>query len=271
MKIKFIQPRAEIAPFISIFWIFESSNGLPANDSRMIVPNGTAKIIIPVRNRLYAGIGQNEIETKEEKIHVSGLCDRPTIIKSQSFYTSTIGISLTTIGASKLLPFPMKEFKNSVYSFEDIFGSYGKQLEQRLANTESIDNKIDFVQTMISQLIKQYNRQNSIITFCIREIKRTNGLIRIKDLEKKTGYSKRYLDLLFDNYIGVSPKLLSGITRFNVFYHQWAKSGIPDFYRDLLYEYYFDQSHFIKEFKRFSGHSPKQFDKIGNDFGKLFI
>lgn len=271
MKIKFIKPRAEISSLIDIFWIFESSCGLPENDNRMIVPNGTAKIIIPVKNGLYTQVGQNGIETNEEKIHITGFWDKPTIIRSDNSFTSTIGISLTTTGVYQLLPFTMKELKNSVFSFEELFGSYGKSLQEQLANTENMDKKIDLIQIIIIDLVKRTNRQNPILEFCVREIKRTKGLINVKELERKSGYSKRYLDLLFNEYIGLPPKLLSGIVRFNIFYNQWAKLGIPEFYRDLLYDYYYDQSHFIKEFKRFSGNSPRQFEKIGNDFGKLFI
>lgn len=271
MKIKFIKPRADIAPLIDIFWSFESPAGLPENDSRMIVPNGTAKMIIPLRNSLVTGSTLNEVEAKEEKIHITGLWDKPTIIKSEARFTSTIGISLTTTGASQLLPFPMKELKNTVFSFDEIFGNYGKQIQEQLANTESVEQKLDLIQTTIGQLAKQTNNKNQIVTYCVREIKKANGLIKIKELEKKTGYTKRHLDMLFNDNIGLSPKLLSDITRFNMFYNSWAKHNELNFYKGLLYEYYYDQSHFIKEFKRFSGYTPKQIDKISNDFGKLFV
>lgn len=271
MKIKFIQPRTEISSLIDIFWVFESALGLPGNDGRMIVPNGTAKIIIPLKNNLFTGSISSGIEAEAGKIYITGLCDEPAIISSEETFTSTIGISLSTTGISQLLPFSMGEFKNAVYSFEEIFGNYGKQMQEQLANTASISQKIDLIQTMIFNLARRTNRNNQIVAYCVQEIKKTSGLVKIKHLENKTGYTKRHLDLLFNEHIGLSPKLLSSIVRFNVFYQNWAKGKQLDFYKDLLYDFYYDQSHFIKEFKRFSGYSPTQLNKISNDFGRLFI
>jgi AraC-like DNA-binding protein len=268
MKIEFVKPNPEIAEFIAQFWVFECDFGLPVHDSRIIVPNATSKIIIPLKNSLYTHVNNAEFETKEQKIHFTGLWNKPTVISSTASYTGTIGIDLTAKGSAKLFAFSMKEFKNTIFTFEDIFGSTGANLQEQLANHERIEEKIAFLQIFLADFLKKSKRQNAIFDYCIDEIRMSNGLITIKELERKTGYSKRYLDMIFDDCAGLSPKTLSGIMRFNVFYEQWAAQGVPDFYSEMLYDFYYDQSHFIKEFKRFSGHSPKQFSQIGNDFGK---
>jgi hypothetical protein len=73
MRIEFVKPKQEIAQYIKLFWIFECDFGLPLLDSRIIVPNGTSKIIIPLKNSLYTNINEKEFETKEHKIHLTGL------------------------------------------------------------------------------------------------------------------------------------------------------------------------------------------------------
>jgi AraC-like DNA-binding protein len=271
MKIKFIKPKSEIAQYVDLFWVFECDFGLPVFDSRIVVPNGTSKIIIPLKNSIYTHVNEKEFETKEQKIHLTGLWDKPTVISSHSSYTGTIGIDFTPIGTSALFPFSMKEFKNSIFTFEDIFGNFGQNLQEQLANLEDIEAKTELIQNFIITLLKKTKRQNSIFNYCVNEIKKNKGLLEIKELERKTGYSKRYLDMIFKDCIGISPKTLTGIVRFNVFYYQWSKQGVPDFYTNFLYDFYYDQSHFIKEFKRFSGHTPKQFTSIGNEFGRLFM
>jgi AraC-like DNA-binding protein len=84
------------------------------------------------------------------------------------------------------------------------------------------------------------------------------------------GYSKRYLDMLFKDHLGISPKTYSGIVRFQSFYKLWANTDNTNFYADNVYEMYYDQAHFIKEFKKYTGHSPKQYANLKNDFGKIF-
>ena len=50
MEIEFVEPRAELRPYIESFWIFDGPEGLPADDSSIVVPNGCAKLVIPIEN-----------------------------------------------------------------------------------------------------------------------------------------------------------------------------------------------------------------------------
>ena len=91
----------------------------------------------------------------------------------------------------------------------------------------------------------------------------------IKELERKTGYSRRYLDLLFGEHVGLSPKALAEIFRFQRFYRKCAKGLCYDVLKQELYDYYYDQAHFTKEFKRMTGYSPQKFTlEISNEFGR---
>jgi AraC-like DNA-binding protein len=103
-----------------------------------------------------------------------------------------------------------------------------------------------------------------IVDYAINAITSSHGLIGIRELERKTGYTKRYLDLLFKEHVGIAPKSLSTILRFQHFYKGMENQ------KKNIYDLYYDESHFIKEFKRYTGHSPKRFMGISNDFGRHF-
>ena len=55
MKLKFVNPRHELQPYIESFWVFESPTGFPATDSSIVTPNGCSKLIIPCENSLCFG------------------------------------------------------------------------------------------------------------------------------------------------------------------------------------------------------------------------
>jgi len=94
----------------------------------------------------------------------------------------------------------------------------------------------------------------------------------MKELERKTGYTRRYLDLLFKQHVGLSPKVLARIFRFQKFYQKWAQGLSYDIIMNQLYDHYYDQAHFSKEFKRMTGHSPQAFMvEVSNEFGRRLI
>ena len=47
---------------------------------------------------------------------------------------------------------------------------------------------------------------------------RAHGRMPIKELERLTGYTRRYLNILFKQHVGLPPKVLAGIFRFQMFY-----------------------------------------------------
>jgi methylphosphotriester-DNA--protein-cysteine methyltransferase len=75
--------------------------------------------------------------------------------------------------------------------------------------------------------------------------------------------------VLFKERVGLSPKVLAGIFRFQRFYRKWAEGRSFDLLRDDLYDYYYDQAHFTKEFRKMTGHSPRKFSReVPNEFGR---
>ena len=74
----------------------------------------------------------------------------------------------------------------------------------------------------------------------------------------------------FTDKLGISPKNLSTIIRFKQYYNAVANNAELSFMKNDFYDLYYDQSHFMKEFKRFTGLSYSGFENTTNDFGKLF-
>ena len=128
---------------------------------------------------------------------------------------------------------------------------------------------LDFVQDQLVGLLRKNQRHNVLIEFCVKTLKLADGRMPIRELERRTDYTRRYLDLLFKQHVGFSPKVLAGIFRFQKFYRQWARGVSFTELKKELYDYYYDQAHFTKEFKKMTGYSPRQFtDEISNEFGR---
>jgi len=272
MKIEFnhIEPHNLLKPYIAKMWVFESSGKLPSEDLKLVVPNGNTKLTVTSTNGITASINGKNITSKEGGITLTGLVDVPVIINTEKdIYTETIGIEFNPKGAYRFFQFNFSEAKNNIIQLNDIMGLSGKQLEQQIANTETVMRKIEVMQKfLIKELMR--NTGDLIFEFCVDKIISSEGKITVKELEKKTGYSSRWLNMKFINKIGVSPKNLSSIIRFQECYQAFISENLNDALKNEYYEYYHDQSHFIKNFKHFTGLLPSRVEPSSNDFGRKY-
>jgi methylphosphotriester-DNA--protein-cysteine methyltransferase len=164
----------------------------------------------------------------------------------------------------------MHEITDRIYSFEDLFGAWGTQLQNSIGNVEMPDEKIALLQTALTHLLRGNTKNYSLLDYTIDLLTQSNGMIKIQELAVDTGYSKRYLDMLFKEHIGLSPKSLASILRFQNIYQLLAQDDAAAFLNQDLFAYYYDQAHFIKEFKRFTGYTPQKYTELATEFSRAF-
>ncbi|MCU6340012.1 helix-turn-helix domain-containing protein, partial [Enterobacter quasiroggenkampii] len=87
----------------------------------------------------------------------------------------------------------------------------------------------------------------------------SSGSRRMSDLSQHTGYSSRYIAKVFHEYVGMSPKLFSRIVRFQHVLDALLRSNYEGVMEEMMELGYYDQNHFIKEFKEFSSFTPKKY------------
>jgi AraC-like DNA-binding protein len=270
VRLSFVKPREELRSYIEAFWVFESATGIPLTDRSLAVPNGCSKLIIPYENSL---IGISEDRTgvsREHGLYFVGNRIKATLIHSSVRKTGFIGIEFSPHAAFPLFGIPMHEtVDEKIFDSEVLFGRWGRETRETLCNLEGVDQKVNFIQNELVRLSRRNQRTNTVIEFCVRTLKLAHGRISIKELERKTGYTRRYLDVLFKKHVGLSPKVLAGIFRFQMFYQNWAQGLSYDVLKERLYDHYYDQAHFSKEFKRMTGHPPREFmTDVSNEFGR---
>ena len=270
MNVSFIQPAKQLSPYVALMWIFESRSGVPLADSRLIVPDGRAKIIVPYRNALCAAVTTGLLSAQEHHIFLVGIQTHPTTIASTATDTGTIGVELTPKGLYHLFKLSMHEITDRMISFEEVFGPWGARLQTRVGDADDPLEKIILLQRALTHLLEQNEKEYALLDHTLDLLVRTHGMISIQELAAHLGYTRRYVDRLFQEHVGVSPKSLASILRFQEVYQGWMRHRSASFFRTQWPAYYYDQSHFIKEFKRFTGFTPQQYTAIVNEFGRAF-
>jgi AraC-like DNA-binding protein len=260
-----VTPHPLLSPYIAKMYVFESSGRLPALDRKLIVPNANFKLTLTYRNGIVANIAGNPFIQSENELSLTGLIDCPVILDPQEdSQTGTIVIELNPLGAYRLFHLSYADVKNQIVQMSDLTGNVSKELQSQLAEANALNLKLQLLQNFLIQRLENAV-PDPIYDYCINRIFDSKGLISVAQLEKQTGYSSRWLNTKFSEHLGTGPKNLSEIIRFKQFYH--AYSTVPNLQsvKDQIYQYYYDQSHFLRAFKRFTGFTPTDLQNSRNE------
>ena len=269
MKLSVLRPRAELAPFIQSIWAFEGERGLPESDVSLAAPNGSPKLVLTLENSLVSSAGGQARETGERTLSIVGIRSLPVTLSTRARKTSFVGIELRPAAAFPIFGVPMDELANRLLPADGISRLLGGSFADQVWTQEGIPAKVDLVQRRLVAAVAGGPPRSPVIEYCVDCLRKTNGTAAMSDLEERTGYGKRTLQLLFKRYVGISPKALARIFRFQWFYRRLASGEPYEAVTEDLYELFYDQSHFANEFKRMTGFSPLgYFRNVSNEFGR---
>jgi AraC-like DNA-binding protein len=268
MKLTFLRPRPELQPYVESLWVFESALGMPPEHQSLAAPNGCPKLIFLYENFLKT-IVNGHVQLSQEGLYFVGNRDSATLLRSSPREIGFIGIEFYPHGAYPCFGIPMSETANMLFGVDTLFDRWGRQTAERLRNLETVKQKVACIQDELVELVRTGQDRSFVVEFCVRALKSADGRLPMEQLTRQTGYTRRYLELLFQRHVGFPPKVLAGIFRFQKFYRKWAQGRSYDLLKGDLYADYYDEAHFCKEFKRMTGYSPRRFTlDVSNEFGR---
>jgi len=174
---------------------------------------------------------------------------------------SMLGIRFFTHTAACFFNERIEEFNDQVIDFKDLGGKEIALLHSKLWEAKSIDQRIELIEEFLLRRLSLYlNKYNRLVLVnsIMHDLSKDDFLENINSVASRYGISSRYLQKIFLNYSGLSPNLFTKIARFQKSIHLVA--GKDSSLTTIAHQCgYFDQSHFIKDFKFFTGSTPSQF------------
>jgi len=171
----------------------------------------------------------------------------------------TIMVLLKPYGAYRFFQIPQNPFQNHYFDIHSITPSF-KTVSEQLDCTDDPDVFVHLITEWLIALFsapfqdEKFNKVKACVDKMLDE--RGNGMLHEHMINY--GQVKISMERHFKEVVGILPKQFVSITRFNHAYH-YIKQNANRNWMDVVAAFnYFDQSHFIKEFKRYSGFTPSQ-------------
>jgi len=162
-------------------------------------------------------------------------------------------------GAFKLFKIPQRYLTNQGTDMRLLFPETATLTEQLREVAQTPFKAIELLEAwLLKRLLLTAKNQVDRIAYACELIQKDSGIIRIEELSRSIGMSTTTLGDQFREKVGFSPKTFSRIVRFNHI-NSFIDSQHHTDWQELVYTYgFFDQNHFIKEFKRFYGCTPSE-------------
>lgn len=256
MKPQIFESNNNLATFVKCYWTLESpKEKTPTRNT--IVPDGCMKLIFhygdPYKHYTDSG---NCITLP--KCFLIGQLTRPYEVEP----TGETGTFFVCFHPNGFLPFttiPIKEMENTAVPLERLFGKNGQEIGQMILNANSTSERINLIETFLLNRLTDTQTIDHIVKSTVETILTANGQISVDELSKQANTDRRQLVRKFSSAIGLSPKQLSKTIRIQATLKILLTKKVTSL-TNLAYENeYYDQAHFIKDFKEFTGLTPKEF------------
>ncbi|HEX9513942.1 MAG TPA: helix-turn-helix domain-containing protein [Puia sp.] len=257
MEFRHFSPSDILKPYIKCYYIFESDSDIEFEDT--VFPSGGMEAIF----NLGEGTWESSVDNKflqTPPIELWGQITKPLAIKSKGRQTM-LGIRFHTHSAACFISDEIGAYNDQVADLCTIIGSPVKTLYSQLLETTALNGRIALIESFLLKRLAGSEKKSfriDKVANILTSIQRDSADNNLSTIASRHGITPRYLHKLIYRHTGLSPKSLNKISRFQLSLRLIAKNEHP--LTSIAYDCgYFDQSHFIRDFKSFTGITPSAY------------
>ncbi|MGA7537575.1 MAG: helix-turn-helix domain-containing protein [Steroidobacteraceae bacterium] len=239
---RFRAPRGILEEFVEMLWLFDGY--VQPHARERILPMATTELVIDLRAGTPAAYAATVAGPHSEH----WLLDTADAI-------SVVGVHFRAGGAFPFFDFPLSELHNVSISLEALWGARARVLVDEILAAPTPDAKFDVLERVLLATARTLSRHRAV-TLALRELSEVTGGRGVAQLTGALGMSqRRFLDR-FRGEVGMAPKLFARVQRFQAVIgtvHTRTEVNWAEIAADCGY---FDQAHFVHDFRAFSGFTP---------------
>lgn len=247
-------PPPQLAAHVRMFWVFE--HDVPAGEPYVYrsMADGCTEMVFH-----YKGVF-TEPERAADATYLSMLHAQSShhrrFLTHGSF--GIFGAYLYPTALPRLFGLPAADFSNQMPGLSVVLGHDGSLLEEQIMTAAGHLERVAILSRFLQQRLHKKEEHPTVAHIALRHILQQKGRLNVENLASQICLSTRQFERRFKEHCGFPPKLYTRIIRFQHALTAYGNKNLS--LTDIGYECgYYDQSHFIREFREFSGYHPRQY------------
>jgi len=257
MSLEIYVPDFPLSSIIQVFWHWD--NYAPSHAKERILPAGLMELTFNLSDQPFCiSSPDNSSESRRAHSIVVGIQSNYFVIDT-SQPTTILSVLFKSGRASGILGASALDLHNQIIPLSDLWGSQAESLYSRLLNTSNVKERFTILEKALLARLDYQRELHYATSMALDIVASRTRLQAIAQLEKEVALSPTRFIQVFREDIGLTPKVFSRLHRFqdtlNVISRQPSLS-----WADIALKCgYYDQSHLINEFQKFSGITPSAY------------
>ncbi len=257
MNYQTFEPHPDLQSIIKCHWILEVPAD-PNAERQRIIPDGCIEMIFMLGDDVKRFTSKDEFIIQPRAM-VIGQITEPFFVQPSGF-VSSFATRFYPYGFANFSPSPLVDLANKETPIDFLFGeNVSKELERQIMQAEDTSARIKIIENFFLERLHHKSTIDSIVKNTIDAILSTGGSASINEIVKNDASKRRQLERKFMKQIGMSPKQMGRVIRLQAALQRLLNQQSKSFTSIAYESEYYDQAHFIKDFKEFTGITPKDF------------
>ena len=252
------KPSPPLSEFVDVFWICESYQ--VAHEKERLMPDGSVELVVNLREdciRNYDARDPGCFSTIPGCV-LSGPRSEYFVIDTEG-ESNTVGVHFKPGGAFPFFKVPANELHNQSIALESLWGAASSRLRERLLAAPTPEAKFRQLEICLLEQLAKPMERHPAVAFALEQFFGHSPAPKVSRVLEQVGFSQRHFIQLFGQEVGLTPKMLCRVNRFQKVIRRAHTVGEVDWAEVALSCGYYDQSHFIHDFQAFSGITPSQY------------
>ncbi len=261
------EPPPALQAYVRCVWSLSAPETAAASPPEPALPDGSSELIFSCGDAMRA-LDDGGTWVPQPSAMLVGQVTRPFIV-APSGRMDLVAVRFRPEGAV-LVCDDLRPLTNTWTAIEHLPAPELVHAARSLSESESPEDRRSAILDALERLRHRREPPDPTVRSAVDAIEHAHGALALDDLADRLGCSPRHLQRLFAREVGISPKMLARIRRFQRVFTSWREN--PQSLSRVAAECgYFDQPHLIRDFRDFAGAAPAAFLANQPEFTQLFL